>query len=1002
MSASTHVPDRHYAHFDPGTVLESTERSKSKRNPTIDGLKFIAAASIVLLHVSGAYPAPRGNFLSGFLTSASYGALFFFFAVSGYLHGALGTRGWSWIRTRFVRLGVPYVVWSVVYLIWGLSQGRPLPSWWHIAFFAGANELLWSLPILLLCAVLAESLIRRPIHRRIFIGVFGILAVLTSLYAPVAWYANPIRQFIWGARWPLVYALGMEVRASKGRNLGPVLPIVLLGTIILTGVLGAYDLTPYPLRLYTLTATTLYIFGSVLLLYGAHSGHHWFVADRLAWGGPFLLGIYVSHYLWLEVMLKLLPTTALRMSVWIPVVWAAVFSLALSTTWLLRSFRITRPAVAYPPSATHGEVPSEHCRSETSRWVKFSIAAIVIFALGTVFALPWFMPVARRLVASDSQAVGFSNRTAMIGLALSVCGMFALAWIARRKGATSGNDPLFNFNPAQKQERIPRSWVVIASGSCALAVIALGLFYRRYLPLGEGAYFINAILQITRNGAAFSRVFSYGPLLLFPPVLAGRLMGVHGMGFIYAYYAWTALLFALSPVIYAYILNRLSLSPKARRWTFALLSVHALSIAWYLGAATTAVRCALPYALLLWSLSVALNSKHPVASVGLPAIATLIGYGISPEMGVALVIAFGVALLVRAFYERSRASAWALAAFVAFAAVGFLALTAASGASTIGDFAGGAFYQPVLPSPFTLVYLGAFLLLAYGIGSQLPGPDAKSWALHAGWLALAGVYIAPALGRADWGHVLGNGIGVILAFATVSQTRWRRDTPYLLIAIGIFMVAHFAQFGTLWHRNSIIAYQRGVWSGSITKPRALALARLTGRSSADAASEFDAVSQLGARRRFEIKRLSSLPRLAFLDPFESDIVYELSGTGHLARGYFDPGTALSAGYFDLAVKSLDDADTLAIPTSLYTDYLSAESQAGADTGAEAAPVMMVPRVVMTSQQAEILHGVPIELRGRYPVFSAPASFARLLRRDWKVLRQNEDYVILVRKTGDPR
>lgn len=316
------------------------------RNPVFDGLKLVAAASIVLLHVAGSYPAHRGHFLSGFVTSATYGALFVFFGVSGYFHGSLGTRGGKWLNQRFERLAVPYAVWSGAYLIWNYYHAIQPPKWVNVLFFAGANELLWSLPMLFVSAALAELVARTQRQRTILLVVLGLLSVASCLLIPATWYSSAARQFIWGIRWPFMYVLGMEIRARKLQSAGWVLPAVALIAIPLSGVLGALDLTAYPLRLYTLKATVVYVIGAAAALLAAHSGFRWFGVERLAWGGQFLLGIYVSHYLWLNWVLLVLPTSTMRMRVWVPVVWVGVFGAALATSWILRSIRSTRAFVS--------------------------------------------------------------------------------------------------------------------------------------------------------------------------------------------------------------------------------------------------------------------------------------------------------------------------------------------------------------------------------------------------------------------------------------------------------------------------------------------------------------------------------------------------------------------------------------------------------------------------------------------------------------------------------
>jgi peptidoglycan/LPS O-acetylase OafA/YrhL len=311
----------------------------STRTPTLDGLKFVAASFIVLLHVAGTHGATNWTLLTAFTTSVTYVALYFFFGVSGYLHGTLGKRGPQWLGRRILRLMVPYAVWNAIYFAWESYRGMLFSPWL-------THEVLWSLPMLVVFAVLAEATISTPPLRRGLLVLLGIVAVATSLLAPIEWQCSPWRQFLFGARWPFMYVVGMEIRALPQRALGAT-PWLAAGFLaILTGLLGIVDTSPYPFPLYSVSAVVAYSGVTALLLFAIRAGDRSFGTHSLRWGGPYLLGIYVSHYLWLELLVDLLPPGPFSAWLWVPLAWASVLAASLGTTALLYHFKYTRIAVA--------------------------------------------------------------------------------------------------------------------------------------------------------------------------------------------------------------------------------------------------------------------------------------------------------------------------------------------------------------------------------------------------------------------------------------------------------------------------------------------------------------------------------------------------------------------------------------------------------------------------------------------------------------------------------
>lgn len=318
------------------------------RNDTLDGLKYGAAAAIVLHHVAA---IESGGRLGAFVSASAATALFFFFAVSGYLHGGIGKRGVAWRLRRLRRLGIPYAFWSAVYLVWGqrslLTGGRPfLPNPLLVVFFAGANGILWFLPMLLACALLCDVVVSDSRSRRVAMGLCVLVAFLLVWTGVVASVKNVTwADFVLAPAWLFTYLAGMEVRAASALPT-PSLGLAALAVVAVVGVgvvrvLGG----PVPSPAYETVEIVLWSGGSILVLLGAASGIKWLGVAKLAWGRDYLIGIYLSHVMWLVLFIALVSPNSMNPALWIPVAWAFTFTGASLTTWVLKSIPLTRPVV---------------------------------------------------------------------------------------------------------------------------------------------------------------------------------------------------------------------------------------------------------------------------------------------------------------------------------------------------------------------------------------------------------------------------------------------------------------------------------------------------------------------------------------------------------------------------------------------------------------------------------------------------------------------------------
>ena len=317
-----------------------------ERNATLDGLKYVAAVTIVLHHVAAHESASA---IGAFLVAAAATALFFFFAASGYLHGEVGGRGKAWLWRRFKRLAIPYALWSVVYLVVGqralIGGGEPfLPHPLLVVFFAGAHGILWFLPMLLACAVLTDLLVRGSRSRRILIVVCVAATVLVYFIGTSDVPAGLVN-FALAPRWLLVYLGGMEIRAHAQRgSLATPAAVVGVAAVASVGVARVVDGASVSATAWSVE-TLLWVVGSLAILLATIDGTRWWGVARLEWGRDYFLGIYVTHVLWLGAFFTVIPADTWPPGLWILVGWVFCVAGASLTTFVLKSFRLTRPMV---------------------------------------------------------------------------------------------------------------------------------------------------------------------------------------------------------------------------------------------------------------------------------------------------------------------------------------------------------------------------------------------------------------------------------------------------------------------------------------------------------------------------------------------------------------------------------------------------------------------------------------------------------------------------------
>ena len=592
------------------------------------------------------------------------------------------------------------------------------------------------------------------------------------------------------------------------------------------------------------------------------------------------------------------------------------------------------------------------------------MAVIVVLTLLAVFALPWVTPVTVRAIQSDSQAVGFNNRIAVLGL---FAGMLALFFhgVLSKPACSDQQAPLISTRLTSVEGRVSMRLQLTVVVVTATAVALLASVWQTH-PTGDAAYFIDKLNRVIAGGAPYSQIeFSYGPLMLYLPLLTWRLVGWTGLSVYAVYYAWVALSYVLGVRLAVYVLDRVRLARSTKNLGVAIVTAFTLLYP-TLGLNYSPLRYLLPYAVLVWVLQrLTTASRARGAHAILPLAGVLATTAVSPEMGMALLAALGVSLVVLAITD-PRAYAPALATLLVGSAAGAAVMLASAGATTLRAFTGGAYAFPVLPALPALVLVGAALLSARHTGCAAGTRSHEGAALQLGWLVLAAALLTPALGRADFVHVFWNGLGVIVLCAAAIENTHGRGTPYLAVVGAIFLCMMAVYLSTAFVPQIRSAYTSH-WTAR--------------RESASAGEKAAAL------------RIAALPALAYPGHLQGEIGARLTTSDSLVPMYAPPAGALAGDDLRLISEQMSRAQHVALPTAMLDSYLAAAESATPDSDGV---VMVVPTVV-GGDLYRILLGFPARFRGRNAVLSPTVTFGLLLQRDWIAYETIEGYTLLRRK-----
>ena len=247
-----------------------------KRYSQMDGLRAVAAAAVVMIHVT----AGAQGWLAVSCNQLARFSVPLFLMLSGFGHAAGSREGDTWwpvCRRRLGRVLPAYVIWSVVYLLVDAAFGKPHPQPVRDLLTGNAYMHLYYV-FILIQFVLLSLLLQRADERfpAVTLCIAGAVSLLLQgvlclqALGRVKLPAFPVPMVLWFAPWLLFYVGGLWL----GKHPAQGVPSVrrLLGLAALWGASAALVLLtakrfPAVRSLSLRPDLTLYVFASWLLLW---------------------------------------------------------------------------------------------------------------------------------------------------------------------------------------------------------------------------------------------------------------------------------------------------------------------------------------------------------------------------------------------------------------------------------------------------------------------------------------------------------------------------------------------------------------------------------------------------------------------------------------------------------------------------------------------------------------------------------------------------------------
>lgn len=616
------------------------------------------------------------------------------------------------------------------------------------------------------------------------------------------------------------------------------------------------------------------------------------------------------------------------------------------------------------------------------RWFVWAIVAgVALTGLG-VFVLPWLVPAPLARVVSDSQALGFNNRLAILSLLVG-CVVFGVIGLIRRRVSPPSMEvtPVVLLEPVPLDRRVSRRALWL---TCGLAVVTAGLVAHLVgpYPFSDSAYFMDRLLNVV-NGSRMNRdfEFSYGPLFLYPPYLLWLAFKSFGLGIYHAYFVFVGAVEVLSILISAYLLNRLTMSNTMRRIVFGVVSALVILAVPTFGPNYSALRFLMPFAMLIWTLQ---NARPGISALVFPSAAVVLGLLVSPEVGIVTALSIFVAMIAGSGRGRVTHVVGSLLGLVALI-VGMFAYASSSGSALVGFVSGNANY-PIFPGQPALLFVLVMLAVCGLSGYSLTWEARRLMAPQIGWVAASIIFIAPALGRSDWIHVCWNGFGAFLLLVALLELLVPRLAYGVTLTVALLYVVSATTFLSIEIAPRL--FVSGVSSGAISEFAAKAYAHRVGREYRDGAIWYKR-AKIHEIEPFYVDWLVKQGNVTSLSWLNGAWGVELAEM-RVLRPIYEPLPYVGTqAQLDKTIDSIDAAEYMVVPRREFGS-LEALRKVARTQHWGIVHTTRTPRGALVGMPSYF----PLNMQPPNPSLDPQLATAIELHRNWEVYLSSGDYLIL--------
>jgi len=430
--------------------------------------------------------------------------------------------------------------------------------------------------------------------------------------------------------------------------------------------------------------------------------------------------------------------------------------------------------------------------SLVARWLP--PALIIALFLPAIFLLPYHVPMIGPS-GSQSWEFGFNNTTAQEFIALLLLTLFGWRLFSLRSDFRQA--PVARVIMKEGGSESMRSlW--LAMGAFQIFNSAILIIWYNILPYthyGEITYFIQRLEIMVATGRLPYRdfEFSYGAEMLVVPMFVYHLFRAH-LSVETAYFFVLLLHFAFGYALLAYIVSRLNIQ-RGRVLLFVLIAIPLVNLT--MGMQWNPLRFMIAPASMFAIHHAYLSTadsplRRWILLVFAALLVPLINFLVSPELGLALMLAlfvyFGWFIL-----GPERRFALLTLPVLAGVALAFLVFPRAYFNSML-NFGKGGLSLPMFPTIHILAFLASAIWVFPQLGVIAIRDKTSAAPFSAGLAILMGLFILPAMGRCDPGHIYSNSLCLLLiALAAVTwlAPKWRYSLlgAFTLVFVALFMVS---------------------------------------------------------------------------------------------------------------------------------------------------------------------------------------------------------------------